>query len=43
MAWRKSITVPAHMLPDGDLVNQPQDHEGTIVLVKTDRMASPME
>jgi hypothetical protein len=43
MARRKSIAVPASMLFDGAPVNQPQDHEGTIVLVKTDKMASPME
>lgn len=42
MARRKSIAVPAHMLSDRDPVNQPQDHE-TIVLVKTDKMASTME
>ena len=34
MARRKSIAVPEHMLPDGDLVNQRQGHDETIVLLR---------
>ena len=34
MARRKSIAVPEHMLSDGDLVNQRQGYDKTIVLVR---------
>jgi hypothetical protein len=34
MARRKSIAVPDHMLFDGDLVNQRQGYDKTIVLVR---------
>ena len=43
MARRKSIALPMHMLSNGELVNQRQGQEGIVVLVKTDKMASPME
>ena len=38
MARRKSIAVPEHMLSDGDLVNQRQGHDETIVLLRINNL-----